>query len=338
MPKTILSFYIDDTNPYVAPSQAFKSFLDFASSEGIAGEASLILGYDWQEHGLLSHHPTDTQLAFIEQMQRAYGCGIDTHFELMTHSGLYDFTTEQIPEGAIHEGLWLHEPAVSIEDYEAYLGNILTEGEKVGVRFTGMTWPGCGCPACTQRYRQLWYSGFRQRLARTFTGGRGRRGLASALRGLWEGPEPNPNMWRALLNLARQGRFRGRTVPCFFGADRKGCEDRLMAQEGEYAVFDLPPNAPDRLGLWLNDLGHVDADAYITPDGNAGRIVELVRGGAPYCLWYAHWQGVNPANGVGWEAFQQLVARIQRHLGDQVIWMRPSQITDGLLQEYQAQE
>ena len=25
-------------------------------------------------------------------------------------------------------------------------------------------------------------------------------------------------MWKALLNLAKQGKFRGRTVPCFFGS------------------------------------------------------------------------------------------------------------------------
>ncbi len=72
----------------------------------------------------------------------------------------------------------------------------------------------------------------------------------------------------------------------------------------------------------------MNADYYITADGESGRVVDLVRAGAPYCLFYAHWQGLNPANGVGWSAFTEVVHRIQKFLGDQVVWMRPSEYTD----------
>lgn len=72
----------------------------------------------------------------------------------------------------------------------------------------------------------------------------------------------------------------------------------------------------------------MSADYYISEDGESGRVVELVRGGAPHCVFYAHWQGLNPANGVGWEAFTQVVRRIRKHLGEQVVWMRPSEYTD----------
>jgi hypothetical protein len=73
---------------------------------------------------------------------------------------------------------------------------------------------------------------------------------------------------------------------------------------------------------------HVDADYYITADGEGGRIVELLRAGAPYCAFYMHWQGVNPHDGVGWEAFTQVVRRVQTFLGDQVEWMRPSDLAE----------
>ena len=330
MDKTVLSFYCDDTNPYSAPPEAFKAFLDFISSEGIAGEASLILGYGFPEHGLLSRPTTDLQYAYIKEVQRAYVCGIDTHFELLTHKGLFDFNEGCIPEGAIHEGLWMYEPAVSVEAYEAYFDHIITEGERIGMRFTGVTWPGCGCQACLRRYRQLWISGLGKRLSDSWQAGFTLYRLKSALTDLREGTAPNPNVWQALLDLAKRGRFRGRTVPCFFGGARKQCEDRLMANEEAYGVYDLPPNADDRLGLWINDPGRVDADYYITSDGQSGRIVELVRAEAPYCLLYSHWQGLNPVNGVGWEAFTNLVRRVKRFLGDQVVWMRPSEFTDHL--------
>jgi hypothetical protein len=304
MDKTVLSFYCDDTNPYDLPIRTFKTFLDFVSSEGIAGESSVILGYRFAEHGLLSRPSTDLQVAYIEQLQRAFACGIDAHVELMTHWGLYDFELECMPEEAGHEGVWLYEPAIPVEAYESYFGHIIAEGARVGVRFTGLTWPGCGCDVCTQRYKELRASG---------------------------ATDINSNVWQALLNLAQAERFRGHTVPCFIGGEKERGSAQLKAGDGGYGVYDLPPNAGDRFGIWLNDPDYVDADYYITADGESGRIVELVRAGAPYCLFYAHWQGLNPANGVGWDAFTRVIGRIQEHLRDRVIWMRPSEFTDHVL-------
>ncbi len=301
MAETALSFYLDDTSPHSVPANTFRTFLDFVASEGIAGESSLILGSGWQSHGLLSRPTSDLEHAYIEQVQRAFDCGIDTHMELMTHGGLYDFDRDCVPEGAVHEGVWLHEPEVSLASYESYFERIIAEGERIGVRFTGATWPGCSCGACERRYAELKESG-------SF-------GV-------------NPNVWQALLNLAKRGKFRGRTVPCFTLNSPDAAALDPVAAEGEYGVYDLLPNAHDRFGIWDNDLAHVDADYYITADGEAGRIVELVRSQAPYCLFYAHWQGLNPATGVGWEAFTQVVTRVRRFLGDQVVWVRPSELTD----------
>jgi hypothetical protein len=304
MDKTVLSFYCDDTSPYGLPIGTFKTFLDFVSSEGIAGESSVILGYGWAEHGLLSRPTTDRQHPYIEQLQRAFACGIDAHMELMTHWGLYDFDRDCMPENAGHEGVWLYEPAVSVEAYESYFRHIIAEGAGIGVCFTGLTWPGCGCDVCTQRYRELRASG---------------------------ATEVNPNVWQALLNLAKEGQFRGHTVPCFIGDEQERGRVRPKASDGVHGVYDLPPNARDSFGTWLNDPAYVDADYYITVNGESGRIVELVRARAPYCLFYAHWQGLNPANGVGWDAFKHVVERVQKHLRDRVVWMRPSEFTDHVL-------
>jgi hypothetical protein len=299
--KTVLSFYVDDTNPYIAGVEAFKMFLDFVAGEGIAGESSVILGSGWEEHGLLSRPKTDEQRAYIEQLRRAYECGIDSHMELMTHGGLFDFGTGRVPDGAQHEGVWLYEPAASLEAYESYFGHVIEEGEKIGVRFTGVTWPGCGCAICQKRNAEL------------------SRGHPL---------DVNLNVWKALLNLAKRGKFRGRTVPCFVLGGPEEHPLKLMAGEGEFGVYDLYPNADDHLGIWENDPARVSADYYITADGASGRIVEKVRAGAPRCVLYGHWQGVNPVKGVGWEAFKQVVHRVQKHYADRVVWMRPSALTD----------
>lgn len=295
--KTILSFYCDDTSPYAAGAEAFKDFLDFCAEHRLAGEASCILGM--QGHSM-ARTPSEEEQAFLRQVQRAWECGIDTHMELMTHHGLFDFQANSEPEGAIHEGLWLYEPAVTREKYEQYLGNILAEGARGGMKFSGLTWPGCSCKTCEQRYAELRAAGH---------------------------TKPNPALWQALLSLAKQGKFRTRTVPCFFDASETEYGLHQKAGEGQFAVFDLMPNAMDHFGIWENNPTRVDPDYYITEDGKSGIIPRRVEARSPYCIWYSHWQGLNPAKGVGWRAFTTVVARIRKNLGDRVVWMRPSDIT-----------
>jgi hypothetical protein len=296
--KTILSFYCDDTGPYQAGSKAFHTFLDYCAEQGIAGESSVILGA--RGHSM-TREPSREEQAYLKQVRRAWECGVDAHMELMTHRGLFHFDANREPEDAVHEGLWLHEPGITVDQYERYFAGILAEGERAGVRFTGLTWPGCGCDVCKGRYAEL--------RARGHT-------------------EPNPAVWKALLSLAKQGKFRGRTVPCFFRASEKNYKIHQKASDGDYAVYDLMPNAMDHFGIWENNPDRVDPDYYITADGKSGIIVRHVQEGAPYCLWYAHWQGLNPINGVGWKAFTAVVQRIRKHLHDRVVWLRPSDIAD----------
>ena len=172
---------------------------------------------------------------------------------------------------------------------------------KIILSFSGLTWPGCGCKTCEKRYAELRAGGHTQ---------------------------PNPALWQALLSLARQGKFRSRTVPCFFNSSETEYGLHRKASDGQWAVFDLMPNAMDRFGIWENNPARVDPDYYITADGKSGIIIRRVGAREPYCLWYSHWQGLNPAKGVGWPAFTTVVERIRKHLGDRVVWMRPSDITD----------
>ena len=300
MDRMAITFYCDDTGPYGYPPDTFGRFLDFVSSEGIAGESSVILGSQCGTHGLLSRPRSDLQEAYAEQVRRAYDCGVDTHMEVMTHWGLYDFAAGRMPEEAMHEGIWLRDPDITVAEYEAYFSHIVEEGERIGAKFTGLTLPGCGCDACRMHQGRIGKTGF--------------------FRGI------NPNMWQGLLNVARRGGLRTPAVPCFIGYDEGALEPVLTAGDGAYGVYDLAPNARDCLGLWYNETQYVDADYYITADGSGGRIVDLLRQGAPCCVFYAHWQGVNPHNGVGWDAFVQVIRRVQRFLHDKVVWVRPSDL------------
>lgn len=295
--KMILSFYCDDTSPAQAGAKAFETFVDFCAEQKIAGESSAILGMSGQS---IARHAGKEERAYLKQVARAHACGLDTHMEIMTHGGLFDFAANRAPPGTKHEGLWLHEPAVTVEQYQAYFQSIIAEGERVGIRFTGLTWPGCGCEVCKRRYAELRSAGH---------------------------TEPNPAVWQALLNLARQGKFRGRTVPCFFGSSETKAGIHRKAADGDHAVYDLMPNAMDHFGIWENDPARVSADYYLSADGTNGILARHLAAGAPYCIWYCHWQGLNPAKGVGWKAMTTVVKRIREHLAGRVVWMRPSDVT-----------
>jgi hypothetical protein len=294
--KMILSFYLDDTNPVQASPEAFKTFLEYCDKHGIKGESSLILGYDGES---LAQDPDSLEHSYLDLAKSAYDKGIDSHMEIMTHGELFDFKAGHIHETGIHEGLWLHEPDVSEESYQEYFANILNEGQKYAIQFTGITWPGCGCDSCTVRYGELRESG----------------------------PlKINPAVWTALLNLAKQGKFRGMVLSSFYESSEEEYGIYQKASDGRYGVYDLMPNAEDHFGIWENALEHVDPDYYISADGREGIIIRHLEENAPYCMWYMHWQGLNPGNGVGWEAFKTVIERIEKHLGDQVVWMRPSEI------------
>ena len=93
-------------------------------------------------------------------------------------------------------------------------------------------------------------------------------------------------------------------------------------------MYDLMPNAGDSFGIWENNPARLNPDYYLTADGRSGIIAKHLQAGAPYCIWYSHWQGLNPAKGVGWAGFTSVVERIARHLRERVVWMRPSEITE----------
>lgn len=294
--RMILSFYMDDTNPQFVKAGAFKYFLDFCTGFGLMGESSLILGYNGKS---IINNPDDNQKIYIWQARQAHEKGIDSHMEIMTHNTLFNFREGIKNEAGIHEGLWLHEPAVSVAEYQQYFSSIIEEGGKSGLKFTGLTWPGCGCEACTKRYTEL----------------------AS------DGPlHLNQAVFDALLNLSKEGKFRGRVIPIFYDTGEKEFGIFRRAAEGQSGVYELKPNCEDHFGIWENSEDHVNPDYYITEDGYSGILQHHFENNSPYAMWYMHWQGVNPENGKGWDAFQTVIRRIRKHLEDKVIWMRPSDI------------
>ena len=294
--KMILSFYMDDTNPEIVKAEAFKNFLDYCETNGLKGESSLILGYNGKS---ITDQPDDNHRLYLDYVKQAHKKGIDSHMEIMTHNTLYDFEAGKRKDDGIHEGLWLHEPGITVREYQDYFSRIIAEAGKPGLKFTGLTWPGCSCTACKLRYSEL--------------RSKGPLHITDAA-------------FEALLNLAKEGKFRGRVLPVFYESSENEGGIFKRTAEGKYGVYDIMPNAMDHFGIWENSQEHVDPDYYITEDGRSGIIISHLENNYPYCMWYMHWQGLNPEKGKGWEAFKTVTSRIQRHLKGKIAWMRPADI------------
>ena len=85
--------------------------------------------------------------------------------------------------------------------------------------------------------------------------------------------DPNPVVWKALLNMTREGKFLGQTVPCFFDSSETQYGILRKAVDIQYAVYDPMPNAMDWFGMWNDDPARLNPDCCITADGRSGIVV-----------------------------------------------------------------
>ena len=126
----------------------------------------------------------------------------------------------------------------------------------------------------------------------------------------------------------------GNPVPYFFPAG-------LQGRHGGYArMVSRSPNRPshrrnhrlhgDWTGSWTG-YGEVDADKYITPDLEGGRLPALIDAGEPAVL-ISHWQGfygLHDEDRRGFNAFKKVVSRLAERdpRGERTQWRTCSQIT-----------
>jgi len=148
----------------------------------------------------------------------------------------------------------------------------------------------------------------------------------------------NPCVWQALAELADAGDFPTPAVPVFAEIDSTSpqLEPLLMARRGRAASYAVHSGHGDFLGGWRNSPHRLNVDRYLAPSG-AGRMGDLIRSESPMAIFHMHWPGINPATGLGWPAFRELVRKLNRQFGDRILWKRPSEIAlDAYLRELNA--
>lgn len=299
--RAMASFIVDDVHGQDADSAlAFRKFRDWCGDNGLRGECSLILGLKRDGAGaplpLHEDYMKDAREADEKQL-------FDAYMEIMTHSYLFDFARGAMRTDGTHEGIWLLNETVSPEEYLAYFTGIVDRAAQHGLKVNGLTIPGCGCPACVA-HKQA----------------RRMKPLSSA--------HLNPGVAQALLALAEAGRLATPVAGTFIGSMWSGMAGvTCLAERGAHAIYDIPPGVPgDHFARWENDSQYIDIDKYITSDGAGGRLPELLRLDSPTLIYYGHWQGLRPDNGLGFPAFQTVFQRLTRFHGDGIEWLRPTAI------------
>ncbi|RLE87318.1 MAG: hypothetical protein DRJ49_06620 [Thermoprotei archaeon] len=107
---------------------------------------------------------------------------------------------------------------------------------------------------------------------------------------------------------------------------------RLMYfnEENKEAVVSIISCSKDYLGKSRVEAVYGDpyklADAWITEDGRGGRLVELYRRRS-YLVFHTHWWNTHGEDDkVGFNALRETILRINKVLGDNVVWMKCSEI------------
>ena len=298
--RAMTAFFVDDfcgTTP--EDGADYRRFSEWMESAGIKGEISAVLGMKRSAEGrALPADPT-----FVAELVRGSGRHLEAFMEVMTHWSIYDFALNRIrPEGP-HEGVWLNERGRHLDEYRDYFGNVAERAEALGFKYAGLTQPGCSCHQCLAYF------------------------YGNNLR--WDAKELNPMVCQALIELARDGRLAGPVSGLFIGWCTQGPADaHVVMEDGQYAVYDLPPEfgKGDCFAPGKDNAPPLGADPLIAADGEGGRLPEMLSQGTQTLVYVSHWGNVRPGNAVGFGAFQEVAARLDRHYRDRIVWMLPSQI------------
>jgi len=298
--RAMASFIIDDVCGHTAPdAEAFKRFSAWVAHAGLKGECTALAGMQRNARGAA----LPLHRSYCKEVASASGSHLDAFMEVMTHNALYDFAKNRIRANAQHEGVWLLDKKPSADEYCDYFAHIARVVNAAGFRHAGLTIPGCGCAPCVALKKSL------------------------RIKNL-QATDFNSGVFVALLDLLREQTFAGPVFGLFVGETGQGPADaQVMIEDGPLAVYDVPPGVRgDSLGRWDNDPQYLDLDSYITADGRGGRLPELIAQSSRTLIYYGHWQSQRPDRGIGHAAFKEIAARLKKHHGEEIVWMRPTEI------------
>ena len=278
--------------PREIPDDFVRKFGNWCGENGVKGKYSIVpfpacVG---RLDRLLPGWTQEQLDASIELVQTLMTPNWDIHPEMVTHTCVIDTKTgHPYPERGIHfQENWRWTDGKSIDELSDYMRYALNILKNIGFSCKGITTPG----------------GFGIRVL--------------------------PALAQATLESCRDV-FQAE-IPHYFR--HIWVDERSVAPQVEYAsgldgddpkcVVSIIGCTGDWTGGWdCSDRG--DADRFITPDLESGRMIDVIERGEPAAM-VCHWQGIH-FNGeeVGFEVFKEVVRRLHARY-DHLIWMKLSEV------------
>ena len=282
--------------PHEIPDSFVRKFAEWSMDRGVKGKYSVV-PYPACVGRLDRVLPgwTNAELAAsIQTVKEFVTPNWDIHPEMVTHTWVIDTKTghphpEQTPRFMENWEWSVGKSADELADYMAYALRIL---KAVGLPCEGITTPGgfgnMVMPALSQATLQ-------------------------SVRAVYENV-PVPHYFRNLYDKGDRSVAPLVQYAAGLDGDDPHCVVSIIGCTGDWT------------GGWDNS-EPVGTDAFITPDLQSGRMVDVIARGEP-AIMVCHWTGLH-FNGqeLGFKIFQEVERRLRERYGQQIVWMKLSAIS-----------
>lgn len=295
--RTYLHRWRDLKNSAIIPNAFFKKFIDWAVKEGVKGKCSLLSCPGGL--GCLDDKVEGYSEAQLRELIAIFKDDFTRNFditpEILTHTMAMDTEQERLLD--VPEYKWLSQQ--DEETLTAYMVKALQVLKNVGIKATGITQP-------------ITYTGDRTLYARAT--------LAAE---------------KKVNSISRTFYF----IDC--DGDSPAVSSHIVLADrvnDEYVLSVVSASRADE-PFWHTLYGEGDckklADYYITEDGKSGRFIDLLSTNSPL-VFHAHGQTLY-SNGAetGFQSLQEVVRRMNRFLGDRIVWMTMSEFVEWNIARYE---
>ena len=282
--------------PREIPDDFVREFSDWCGAQGVKGKYSIVpypacVGWLDRELPGWSHRQLEASLALVRDRMLP---NWDIHPEMLTHTWGIDVSTGRPVAGvdpatrtADQMENWGFSVGRNADFLTEYFTLALSVLKNVGLPCEGVTTPG----------------GFGNKVLDPLA-----EATLRSVRGVFNAEIPH--YFRHLYTDDRS--VQPRVELAKLDGTRPECVVSIIGGTGDW------------FGGW-DGLETPDADRFITPDLQSGRMVDLIARGEP-AIMVCHWPGIYCNGGKqGFAAFQTIVARLQQRY-DNLVWMKLSEI------------
>ncbi|KYH37479.1 MAG: hypothetical protein AYL29_007110 [Candidatus Bathyarchaeota archaeon B24] len=315
--KTPIALIIDDPAPYVnhlyylkkylnpkypdyyeefktIPNDFLEDFISVVKKWPVKGKFSVIpnpAGQGYLDEGLRGY-PKEGVERWVRLVKDEVAPLFDITPEMITHTNAVDLKTgELLP---MHEQTWASQQTA--ETLTPYIAKALETLKKLGFETNGVTSPGAFGIDVEAEYARAVLNAVKRVYG---------AGLA------WYFLKVDKRSYVVYPRLAYLDKYRGEAVVSIVS----GNDDVIWSTM-----------TPESRRSWSRRRLLEYADYYITGDGKAGRLVELLNAGS-YVVFHTHWNSLwsNDARH-GLAVMEEVLKRINTLIGDRVLWMKLSEI------------